>query len=141
MSDYFFMHAPQVLAHVSSRTMLVYRLLTDAILVLHEAFVLFLVLGLVLIVLGPALRWRWVRHFWFRVFHLAAIVIVVDQAWGGVPCPLTLLENTLRTKAGESTYAGGFIAHWYTTSCSGMPPRGCSQCVTPSSVVWHWSRL
>lgn len=73
---------------------------------------LFVVLGLVLIVLSLALRWRWVRHFWFRVFHLAPIVIVVGQAWGGVPCPLTVLENTLRTKAGESTYAGGFIAHW-----------------------------
>ena len=57
--------------------MLVYRLLADAILVLQEAFVLFVVLGLVLIVFSLALRWRWVCHFQFGVFHLAAIVIVV----------------------------------------------------------------
>lgn len=89
-----------------------YRLLADAVLLLHVLFVLFVVVGLVLILVGGARRWRWVRGRRFRIAHLAAIGIVVAQAWLGVICPLTTLEMALRSRAGDAVYTGSFIAHW-----------------------------
>lgn len=86
--------------------------LADAVLVLHVAIVAFVVGGLLLIVAGNLRGWRWVNRGWFRVAHLAAIVIVAAEAWLGVACPLTTLEMTLRARAGASLYAGGFIEHW-----------------------------
>ena len=62
--------------------------------------------------IGVALGWGWVRNFWFRAVHVLAIGIVVVQALAGVLCPLTTLENHLRERAGEATYAGSFVGHW-----------------------------
>lgn len=87
-------------------------LAADAVLVVHALFVAFVVVGQVLILAGLALGWRWVRNLRFRLAHLAAIGIVVLQAWLGVLCPLTILENALRRRAGEVAYAGSFIGHW-----------------------------
>ena len=84
----------------------------DLLLVLHVLFVLFVVLGLVLVFAGGALGWRWVRNLRFRVAHLLAIGFVVAQAWLGAICPLTTWEMALRQAAGEATYGGSFIAHW-----------------------------
>lgn len=89
-----------------------YRSLADTVLVLHTAFVMFVLLGLLLIYIGGARGWRWVRNPWWRLAHLLAIGIVAAQAWIGVICPLTTLEMALRARAGEAVYAGGFIAHW-----------------------------
>ena len=89
-----------------------YALLADGILVTHALFVAFVVFGQALIVVGLWRGWRWVRNFRFRLAHLAAIGIVVLQAWLGVLCPLTILENALRHRAGEASYAGSFIEHW-----------------------------
>lgn len=91
---------------------MLYRLLADAVLLLHVGFVLFVVLGLVLILVGGVAGWSWVRNRWFRWLHLAAIGIVVLQAWLGVVCPLTLIENALRAQAGQAGYPGEFIAFW-----------------------------
>jgi len=79
-----------------------YRLLADAVLLLHLAFVLFVVAGALLV-----MRWR-VLMPW----HMAA------AAWGagieaiGAVCPLTWLELYLRALAGEGGYSGGFIEHY-----------------------------
>ena len=79
-----------------------YRLLIDLIVTLHLAFVVFTALGGLL-----ALRWRW-----FPWLHLPA------AAWGGFVeatgriCPLTPLENWLRSAAGGSAYEGDFIEHY-----------------------------
>lgn len=88
------------------------RLLADFIVVFHAAYVSFVVFGLVLILLGIAFRWGWVRNFWFRALHLTAIGIVVLEAIGGMTCPLTDWESRLREMAGEGGYAGDFIAYW-----------------------------
>lgn len=56
--------------------------------------------------------WRWVNGWWFRLAHLAAIAIVVAQAWLGKLCPLTTLESWLRIRAGASGYTGSFVEHW-----------------------------
>ena len=89
-----------------------YRLAADLTLLLHSAFVAFVVVGLLLILLGKPLGWSWVRNGWFRLAHLAAIGVVVAQAWFGVICPLTTLEMWLRRQAGDATYPGAFVAHW-----------------------------
>ena len=68
--------------------------------------------GLALIVAGNRLDWRWVNRWWFRAAHLAAIAVVVAQAWLGITCPLTTLESWLRAKAGSMPYGTGFIEHW-----------------------------
>ncbi len=87
-------------------------LLANAVLVLHVAFIAFVVFGLVAVLVGIPCRWRWTRRLWWRLTHLACIGVVIVQAWAGVMCPLTILENRLREAAGQDTYATGFIAHW-----------------------------
>ena len=89
-----------------------FRLLADAVLVLHLGVVVFIVGGLVLIVVGNLSGWRWVNHLAFRIAHLAAIGIVVAEAWFGAVCPLTTLEMWLRAEARSPTYAGSFVEHW-----------------------------
>lgn len=91
---------------------MIWQWLADAVLALHVAVVLFVVLGLVLVVLGNRLGWRWVNHLWFRLAHLTAIAVVVLQAWFGVICPLTTLEMWLRRQAGQTGYEGSFMEHW-----------------------------
>ncbi len=89
-----------------------YRIAADLLLAIHISFVLFVVLGLVLILAGGVRGWPWVRNRWFRLGHLLAIGIVVAQAWLGAICPLTTLEMALRSRAGDAVYSGSFIAHW-----------------------------
>lgn len=88
------------------------RLLADLVVVVHAAFVGFVVFGMVAIVLGLVLRWAWVRNCWFRILHLAAIGVVVGQSVVGMMCPLTVLENDLRRLAGQEAYPGAFIGYW-----------------------------
>lgn len=87
-------------------------LLANIVLTLHAAVVLFIVGGLVLIFLGNRLGWRWVNGWWFRLAHLAAIGIVVAQAWLGLDCPLTTLEVWLRGPGERDGLPDGFIAYW-----------------------------
>lgn len=86
--------------------------LADTVLILHVSFVAFVVVGLLLILVGGACGWSWVRNPWFRAAHLAGIGLVVVQAWLGIVCPLTTLEMWLREMGGDETYSGTFIAHW-----------------------------
>ena len=44
--------------------------------------------------------------------HIAAIGIVVAEAWLGIVCPLTRWENELRLLGGEAGYEGTFVSHW-----------------------------
>ena len=89
-----------------------YRVAADLVLAVHVGFVLFVVLGLVLTLIGGVRRWRWVRNPWFRLGHLLSIGVVVAQAWLGQICRLTTLEMALRSRAGDAVYTGSFIAHW-----------------------------
>jgi len=89
-----------------------YELLADAVLVVHFGIVIFIVAGLPAVWIGNALGSSWVNAWWFRLAHLAAIGIVVAQAWLGVICPLTTLESWLRVRGGGTGYGGSFIAHW-----------------------------
>ena len=89
-----------------------YSFLADTILVFHFAFVVFVLFGFLLILVGLLLRWSWIHNRRFRIAHLAAIGIVVLQAWFGQLCPLTVWENSLRRQAGESGYTDTFVEHW-----------------------------
>jgi hypothetical protein len=89
-----------------------YLLAADVILFLHMFIIVFNVFGLILIFIGYALKWSWVRNPWFRFVHITAISMVVVQSWIGVACPFTNLEMVLRSKAGEAVYTGTFISHW-----------------------------
>jgi hypothetical protein len=121
------------------------QLAADAVLLLHVIFVVFVVSGLALILVGGALGWAWVRLRWFRIFHLAAIGVVVVQSWLGIICPLTTLEMALRTRAGESSYPGSFIAHWVEAVLYyQLPPWVFVVCYTAFGALvvasWFWVR-
>ena len=89
-----------------------YRWAADAMLVVHVGIVLFVLLGLVLTLVGGALGWRWVHGRFFRGLHLMIIGVIVGQAWAGVICPLTIWENDLRERAGQTRYDETFVQHW-----------------------------
>ncbi len=89
-----------------------YSLAADAIVVIHLAYVSFIVVGQLAILLGVAFRWAWIRNAWFRLSHLAAMVIVAAEALLGIVCPLTRWENRLRQLAGESIDEESFVARW-----------------------------
>ena len=88
------------------------RVLADALVVIHAAYVAFVVLGMAAILLGIVLRWAWVRNFWFRVVHLTMIGVVVLEALAGVACPLTTWERALRQRGGQVAYSGDFVGYW-----------------------------
>ena len=92
-----------------------FPLLADAVLTLHFSIVLFVLGGLIVIVAGNLNGWRWVNALWYRLLHLAAIAIVVAEAWLGITCPLTTLEMWLRAQSGAgiaANYGESFIGHW-----------------------------
>ena len=92
-----------------------YLLLADLVVLIHLAFVLFAVLGALLII-----RWRHV--LWL---HLPAVVWAAWIEFSGKICPLTPLENWLRMQAGGSGYAGDFVGHYLLPILypSGLTPK------------------
>lgn len=78
------------------------QLLADLVVLLHLAFVLFVVFGGLL-----ALRWR--RIAWL---HVPAFAWGAAIEFGGWICPLTPLENRLREAGGAGGYAGGFVERY-----------------------------
>jgi hypothetical protein len=79
-----------------------YRWLADATVILHFAFIAF-------VVLGSALVWRRIAWAWL---HVPAIAWVAYIEFTGTLCPLTPLENVLRVRAGDAGYAGSFVEHY-----------------------------
>src|SRR5690349_21420690 len=87
--------------------------LANLVLIIHAAYVAYVVVGLGVILAGIAMGLSWVRNFYFRVTHLAAIGLVAVEAMVGVGCPLTILEDRLRIAAGEHNYqSAGCLVHW-----------------------------
>jgi hypothetical protein len=81
---------------------LIYRLLADGVLLLHLAFVLFVVLGGLLVLRSPSVAW----------LHIPAAIWGVMIEYTGWICPLTPLENSFRTRGGQTGYSEGFIQHY-----------------------------
>ena len=74
------------------------RFLADTILVVHFAFVLFVIGGFALILAGAIGGWGWIRNPTFRYTHLAAIVFVAIEAIVGVACPLDSLGRCFASR-------------------------------------------
>jgi len=81
---------------------MVYRLLADLVVFVHFCFVMFVILGGMLVL-------RWKRVAWVHLPAAAWGAIVEFMGW---ICPLTPLEIWLRVMAGQSGYQTGFIAHY-----------------------------
>ncbi len=82
--------------------MSIYGNLATLVVLFHFAFILFVMFGGLL-----ALRWKWVPWLHVPCFLWGSGIEVT----GGI-CPLTPLENRLRSAAGETEYAGTFIEHY-----------------------------
>jgi hypothetical protein len=78
---------------------MIFRLLADATVVLHLAFVLFVVAGGLLVLRWPRLAW----------VHLPAAAWGAWVEFAGWICPLTPLENWLRQQGGQAGYAVSFV--------------------------------
>jgi hypothetical protein len=76
--------------------------LADFMLVIHLCFILFVVVGGVLV-------FRWPRA---AFIHLPVVLWGIAIEWGNWICPLTPLEQKLRLAANENGYSGGFIEHY-----------------------------
>ena len=72
------------------------KILADFIVFVHLAYVAFALVGLLLTLLGLALRWQWVRNLRFRVIHLVMVEVVALEGLFNIRCPLTDLEAVLR---------------------------------------------
>ena len=81
---------------------MLYRLVADVVVVVHALFVVFVVLGGLLVLRWPRLAW----------FHLPAATWGALIQFGSWICPLTPLEKWLRVRAGLAAYEGGFIKHY-----------------------------
>ena len=81
---------------------MLYRLLADAVLLIHLAFILFIIFG------GFA-TWRRPRLIWLHVPCVAYGIAISLVGW---VCPLTPLENRLRGLAGDQGYSESFIEHY-----------------------------
>ena len=79
-----------------------YPLLADLVLIVHLAFVVFVLCGWLLV-----LKWRWVA--WL---HLPAAIWGAVVEFTGWICPLTPLENWVREQGGESAYPSDFITQY-----------------------------
>jgi hypothetical protein len=81
---------------------MVYTQLADFVLLLHLAFIIFVIFGGLLAIKN--VKWAWLH--------------VPTAVWGGLVefagwiCPLTHLENWLRFRAGTGTYQESFIVHY-----------------------------
>ena len=80
-----------------------YGFLADLVMVLHFAFI-------ILVIFGGFLALCWQP---FALVHLPAVLwALFVELKPGTFCPLTPLEQSLRVRAGESAYRGGFIEHY-----------------------------
>lgn len=85
---------------------MLHRWLADAVLVVHLAFVLFVVLGGLLVLRWPKLAW----------IHVPVALYGATIEFVGFICPLTPLEKWLRERGGEAGYEGGFVEHYITAA-------------------------
>jgi hypothetical protein len=84
---------------------MIYQIAADTVVLLHLMFVLFAVLGSLLVLWRRYLLW----------LHLPAMTWAAWIEFSGGLCPLTPLENWLRRQGGIAGYGEGFIEHYVTT--------------------------
>lgn len=94
---------------------MLYRLAADAVVIFHLLFIIFVLLGGLLVLCRPVLA----------AVHLPAMTWGAAVEFFHLYCPLTPLENRLRALAGEQGYTGGFIEHYVVALIypSGLTPQ------------------
>jgi len=107
-----------------------YGIAADLVVAVHFAYVAYVVVGQLAIMVAAPFRWQWARNPWFRFTHLAAIGYVAYEAIYHIRCPLTIWEEQLRALAGQvptgsETFLGRLLHNtmfidnqpeiWYTT--------------------------
>jgi hypothetical protein len=80
----------------------VFRVLADLTVVVHLAFVVFVVVGGLLVLRWPRLAW----------IHVPAAAWGAWIEFAGWICPLTPFENWLRERSGDASYSAGFIEQY-----------------------------
>ena len=81
---------------------MLYQLAADAVVLFHFGFILY-------VLLGGLLVYKWLCLLWL---HIPAVIwgaMIIIFGW---ICPLTPLENKLRVAGGGSHYSSGFIEHY-----------------------------
>jgi hypothetical protein len=78
------------------------RILADVLVVVHLAFIAFVIAGGLLVL----------KHRAWALPHLPAAAWGAWTEFTGTVCPLTPWENSLRHAAGGAGYPGGFIEHY-----------------------------
>ena len=81
---------------------MLFAILADLVLIIHAAFLVFVVLGAILV-------FWWHKLIWLHVPCFIWGAMIEFRGW---ICPLTYLENYLRKAAGTGTYTDGFIEHY-----------------------------
>ena len=82
---------------------MIYTVLADLTILFHFLWILFLIFGVVFAIKRSKIAW----------FHLGGLLFSLFINTLGMYCPLTYLENYLRSTHGASVpYPGSFIAHY-----------------------------
>ena len=97
---------------------MLFRLLADLTVIVHAAFVAFVVLGGWLALRWPAVTW----------VHVPAVLWAIWVEWAGQVCPLTPLENWLRARGGGEVYTSSFVDRY-------LMPALYPDALTPA---WQW---
>jgi hypothetical protein len=105
-----------------------YQLLATATMVVHFAFLAY-------VVTGGFLAWRWPRTIWL---HLAAAGWGFSTVLFGIVCPLTYVENWGRQKAGEQGLSAGFIDTYIEGVMYPQRFAGLMQLLAGLAVVTSW---
>ena len=78
---------------------MLYRLLADATVLVHFAFIVF-------VAVGGLMAWRWPRLLWL---HVPAVAWGLSIVTVGYVCPLTPIEKYFRRRGDAEAYEGGFV--------------------------------
>jgi len=82
-----------------------FSLTADLVVLIHFAFICFVVVGGFL-----AVKWKWLAFL-----HIPCALWGILIEFYGWVCPLTPLEQYLRKAGGSAGYSGGFIDHYITS--------------------------
>lgn len=90
-----------------------YKLLADLIVVIHFIWIIFMLLGFLLTLQAFFYKRDFFKWFRFRIIHVLGIFYVALLSILGRYCPLTILENYLRSRYDPNlVYPGSFIIHY-----------------------------
>jgi hypothetical protein len=106
-----------------------YRALADVTMVVHFAFLAY-------VVTGGFLAWRWPRAIWAHLlvagWGLSTVVLHLD-------CPLTWVEDWARRRAGDAGLSRGFIDTYLTGIVYPERYTGLMQLLAAGAVAVSWT--